>query len=107
MKLIIDIPKEEYKVIRRFQDIAPNKTHPLAMSIINGTPLDDIETLKHRSYLEGFHKAYQMYYKMFDDIKVELTEWHNIKHSGLSDANYQIMLDIIGKHIGERSEDAT
>ena len=34
--------------------------------------IDDIETLKHRSYLEGFHKAYQMYYKMFADIKAEI-----------------------------------
>ena len=33
---------------------------------------DDIKTLKHRSYLEGFHEAYQMYYKMFDDIKAEI-----------------------------------
>ena len=39
MKLVIEIPKEEYLLIRRYQDIAPNKTHSLAMSIINGTPL--------------------------------------------------------------------
>ena len=33
---------------------------------------DIIEILKHRSYLEGFHKANQMYYKMFNDIKTEI-----------------------------------
>ena len=39
MKLVIDIPEEQYLLIRHYQDIAPNKTHSLAMSIINGTPL--------------------------------------------------------------------
>lgn len=39
MKIIIDIPKEEFLLIRHYQDIAPNKTHSLAMSIINGIPL--------------------------------------------------------------------
>lgn len=37
MQIVIEIPKEEYLVIRQYQDIAPNKTHSLAMSIINGT----------------------------------------------------------------------
>lgn len=40
MKLIIDIHEDEYEVIRQFQSVALNKIHALAMSIINGTPLD-------------------------------------------------------------------
>ena len=43
MKIVIDIPEEQFLVIRHYQDIAPNKTHSLAMSIINGTPLDAIK----------------------------------------------------------------
>ena len=39
MKLVIEIPEEQYLLIRHYQDIAPNKTHSLAMAIINGTPL--------------------------------------------------------------------
>ena len=39
MRILIDIPEEQYLLIRHYQDIAPNKTHSLAMSIINGTPL--------------------------------------------------------------------
>ena len=39
MKIVIDIPEEQYLLIRHYQDISPNKTHSLAMSIINGTPL--------------------------------------------------------------------
>ena len=39
MQIVIEIPKEEYLLIRHYQDISPNKTHSLAMSIINGTPL--------------------------------------------------------------------
>lgn len=36
-----------------------------------------IKILQKRSYLEGFHKAYQMYYKIFDDIKAEIKEYIN------------------------------
>lgn len=39
MKIVIEIPDDEYLVIRQYQDIAPNKTHSLAMSILNGTPV--------------------------------------------------------------------
>ena len=39
MQITIEIPKEEYLLIRHYQDISPNKTHSLAMSIINGTQL--------------------------------------------------------------------
>ena len=41
MRVVIEIPDEEYKVIKKYADIAPNKTHPLAMSIINGTVLPE------------------------------------------------------------------
>ena len=43
MKRIIDIPEIEYKIIRQYQDISPNKTHALAPSIINSTPLNECE----------------------------------------------------------------
>ena len=76
MKLIIDIDEEDYNLAKR--QVAVGFTNPLKMRIANGTPLDD--------------------------IKAELTEWHNMKHSSLSDVNYQIMLDIIDRHTGERSE---
>lgn len=39
MQILIEIPEEEYLTIRQYQDIAPNKTHSLAMSIINGKQL--------------------------------------------------------------------
>ena len=37
---------------------------------------------------------------ILDSVRAEINEWHNMKHSSLSDANYQIMLEIIDKHIG-------
>ena len=54
----------------------------------------DSETIK-----EYIDKQFDETRYKVDDIKAELTEWHNIKHSSLSDANYQIMLDIIDRHI--------
>ena len=36
MQVVIEIPEEEYRLIRRFCDINANKTSSLAMSIING-----------------------------------------------------------------------
>ena len=44
MRIMIDIPDDEYKVIKRYADIAPNKTYPLAMSILNGKVLPDNAT---------------------------------------------------------------
>ena len=44
MKVLINIPDDEYKVIRRFGYIAPNKTYPLAMEIINGISIPDNAT---------------------------------------------------------------
>ena len=38
---------------------------------------------------------------ILDSVRAEITEWHNMKHSSLSDANYQIMLDIIDRHMGK------
>ena len=75
MKLIIDINE---KVYNRVQSLEPRKDgvmllDTLMCAVQDSTPLDD--------------------------IKAEIKEWHNMKHSSLSDTNYQIMLDIIDKHI--------
>ena len=48
MKLIIDIPEEEYFVIKHYGDIPLNKTYFTAMSIINGIPLDKIRAMIER-----------------------------------------------------------
>ena len=80
MKLIIEIDKELKSAIYNCGlFLNPVDKTSLINAINNGIPLDD--------------------------ITAELTEWHNMKHSSLSDANYQIMLDIIDRHIGERSEE--
>ena len=44
MKVIIDIPEDEYNIIKQFGDIAPNKTHSLAMEIANGEVIPDNAT---------------------------------------------------------------
>ena len=73
MKLIIDIPKDEYNEIMN-EDYIPdgNFRRNCIIAIRNGTPLDDIETLKHRSFIEGFYEAYQSCYRMFNNIKAEI-----------------------------------
>lgn len=70
MQIVIDIPKEAYEIIKK-----DTESEMYIIQVIKqGIPLDDIETLKHRSFLEGFYKAYQTCYKMFDDIKAEIDE---------------------------------
>ena len=109
MKLIIDIPEEKYTAIKNNLGTFPREYKEWGLqAIADGTPLDDIKTLKHRSYLEGFHEAYQMYYKMFDDIKAEIEE--HIKYN--KKMNYMgvvsgllISRDIINDYTGkEQSE---
>lgn len=45
MKLMIDIPDSDYRIIKQFGSIAPNKTKFLAMEIVNGTPIPDNATV--------------------------------------------------------------
>lgn len=84
MKLIIDIDDKVYGLLKYFEDglgLDDKKDNT-----------DDVKTALMRAVLNG---------TPLDDIKAELTEWHDMKHSSLSDANYQIMLDIIDKYKAE------
>lgn len=116
-KIIIDIPDDVYKSCRKWRNSLHNDNsfhYTTMFAIGHGTPLDDIEILKHRSYLEGFHKAYQIYDKLFDDIKAEIDEYKHSQLSmsiGIEDLEFgkQIAIEyiesIIDKHIsGKDSE---
>lgn len=101
IQVIIDIPEEKYTAIKNNLGTFPREYKEWGLqAIADGTPLDDIKTLKHRLYLEGFHEAYQMYYKMFDDIKAEIRQkqWH----LGVDSSNQ--VIEIIDKHIGGQNE---
>lgn len=74
MQIVIELPEQTYKRIRWLVNEDVGLCSPIDKAIAHGISFDNIEILKHRSYLEGFHKAYQMYYKMFDDIKAEIDE---------------------------------
>ena len=77
MKLVIDIPQEVKEAFDKASKDNINfcfydYNSVIGKAIKNGTPLEDIETLKHRSFIEGFYEAYQSCYRMFNNIKTEI-----------------------------------
>ena len=114
MKLIIDIPEEDYKRIVDYYN-----SHEIVEAtysyIKNGTPLDDIKAEKDWKFYfdHGYTQAKRDFFKAIDDIKAEIENMGilssvNIKtgktiYEGL--CRHSDVLEIIDKHIGGRESE--
>ena len=64
--------------------------------------LSNNETIKERSYLEGFHEANKLYYKAIEEIKTEIENY--MKNEGFGSGWIEDIKEIIDNHIGEVRE---
>lgn len=111
MQIVIDIPKEEYLVIRHYQDIAPNKTHSLAMSLINSTPLDKCDRCGGEIYPNTLCIECNDYLAksvFAEEIKQEIEQtmgdFYYSEHDLGVRQGFRFAMEIIDKHIGKEQE---
>lgn len=107
MKLIIDIPKDYYEIIKH--DVENHLTDYRPFEIIaNGIPLDSvIKDIKKERYNQGFVDGYKNSYDrghaVIEDIKAEIDKLHKVGNADDGRVYVPIndVFDVIDKHIGK------